>query len=166
VNSFREAVFCILNHYPESLKESYLESPSQLTKDLDLLKTFVKYGIEIDATLPLQNHDLDLIRLLAEKGANLSEKAGQFYLEQFIQDNFKEGIDFLLPKIKESMHALLASAILDGRSIDIVDNLIQHPYMDLQQSSIYGSPLFAAILKKNLPAVNTLLAKSSAYFPR
>ena len=132
-SKYREAISAILQNYPESVKAQYVELPTQLAKDLDILKALVSHCAEVDANLPLQVYDLELIKLLAEKGADLSGKAAMCYLEKFIHDNLEEGITFLLPKIKQSLHPVLTSALLDYRPVDILNLLIHHHHMDINK---------------------------------
>ncbi len=163
---YKEAVLAIVKNYPESIQETYIELPTLLVTNLELLKSLVKCGAEVDAHVPLQVYDFELIQLLDKHQADLSDIAGISYLDNFIHDNHKEGVDFLLPKITESLHALLTIAILDYRPFEILHALAAHPCLDLQKNSSLGSPLFAAVLKKNISMVKKLLSMQAAYTPR
>jgi ankyrin repeat protein len=167
----RDILISLIKQFPECILEKYIKLPTQLTQDLTILKTLIKQGAEIDSIPVFDFCDLELIKLLDEKGIDLSGEAGLHFLKQFVSKEYTRadqgaGIIFLLSKIQQSVHSALALAIIEGAKDEILNSLIDHPHMNFQKTDLaLGSPLYCAIDKLNVSVVKNLISKNAIYEP-
>jgi ankyrin repeat protein len=165
----REIIETLIERFPECIHEKYIKCPTELTKNLDILKTLIKGGAEIAPKPTFQTCDLELMKLLDEKEVDLTGETGLHFLRQMASREYafadqREGIEFLLSKIKLSTHVALTFAIEDGFKDHILNLLINHPYMNLQESdNKLASPLCAAIVERNLPIIKKLISMKAIY---
>lgn len=163
-----EEILTQIEQFPECVKEKYIQLPVQVANDLSILKALINKGAEIGPKPLFGLCDLELIKLLETRGIDLSGEIGIHYLKQFVSSKYtqadqREGILYLLSKIKESPHTALNHAILIGKP-EFIDLVLDHPKMNFQAvDPTLGSPMYAAILNKDIGLLKKLISKNAVY---